>query len=120
MIAKAKIIAGLAVLGLAVLVGWQIASCELASLELQSDLRFLSAQIGTRIGLDAPSADEELRATVIRKAQQHDIQLEPQQVTVEHSDTGLYLAVDYKARVNLLGYSFTLHCTPSSTKRGPF
>lgn len=118
--AKAKLIAGLAVLGLAVLVGWQMASCELANLELQSDLRFLSAQIGTRIGLDAPSADEEIRATVIRKAQQHDIQLEPQQVIVQHTDAGLYLAADYKARVNLIGYSFTLHFTPSSTKRAPF
>lgn len=117
---KAKIVPGLAVLGLAVFACWQIASYQLANLELQSDLRYLSAQVGTRIGLDAPSADEELRAAVIRKAQQHDIQLEPQQVTVQRTGTGIYLAVDYQARVNLLGYSFTLHFTPSSTKRGPF
>ena len=117
---KAKIILGLAVLGLAVFAGWQIVSCELANLELQSDLRDLAAQIGTRIGLDAPSADEDLRGAVIRKAQEHDIQLASEQVTVQHTDSGIYLAVDYKARVNLLGYSFTLHFTPSSTKRSPF
>ena len=77
---KAKIILGSAVLVLAPIAGWQIASCELANVELQSDLRDLTAQGGAQIELDAPSVDEELRAAVIRKASSHDIQLEPGQV----------------------------------------
>ena len=119
---KAKIILGLAVIALAVIAiaGWQIGSCELANLELQGDLRDVAAQVGTRIGLDAESTEEELRNVVVRKAQQHDIQLDPGQVTVIRTGTGessvVYLAADYKVRVNLLGYSFALHFTPSSKR----
>ena len=118
---KAKIILGLAVLGLAVIAGWQIGSGELANLELQGDLRDLAAQVGTRIGLDPMSTEEELRNAVIRKAQGHDIELEPGQVTVRRTGAAdasvVYLAADYRVRVKLPGYSFTLHFTPSSAKK---
>jgi hypothetical protein len=117
---KAKVILGLAVLALPVIAGWRIGSCEVANLELQSDLRDLAAEVGTRIGLDARSTDEQLRSAVIRKAERYDIQLEPGQVTVIRSDTGadstVYLAVDYTKRVNLFVYSFNLHFMPSSKR----
>jgi len=118
---KAKIILGLAVLGLALIAGWQIASCELANLEFQSDLRDIAAEIAARIGLSSPTTDEDLRNLVIHKAERYEIQLQPDQITVQHMGTGdqstVYLAVDYKVRVNLLVYSLTLHFTPSSTKK---
>jgi hypothetical protein len=121
---KIKIILALAVLAVAVAAGWQIVSCELANQELQSDLKDLSAQISARIGLDAQRSDAEFREAVVRRAREHDIELQPDQVTVKRSGTGVgtggaptvYLEVDYHGRVNLLGYSFTLHFTPSSTK----
>ncbi len=118
---KAKIILGLAVLGLALIAGWQIASPELANLQFQSDLRDIAAEIAARIGLSSPTTDEELRNLVIHKAERYEIQLQPDQITVQHMGTGdsstVYLAADYKVRVNLLVYSLTLHFTPSSTKR---
>lgn len=118
---KAKIILGLAVLGLALIAGWQITSCELANLEFQSDLRDVAAEIAARIGLSAPTSDEELRNLVTHKAERYEIQLQPDQITVQHMGTGdastVYLAADYKVRVNLLVYSLTLHFTPSSTKK---
>jgi hypothetical protein len=117
---KAKLILGLAVMGFAVAAGWQIASSEIANLELQTDMRDIAAQVASRIGLEAPNSDEDLRNAVIHKAEEHDIQLEPAQVTVQRTGGGktlaIYLAADYKARVNLLLYSFNLHFTPSSTK----
>jgi hypothetical protein len=117
---KAKVILGLAVLALAVFAGWQIGSCELANAELQIDLRDLAAEVGTRIGLDARSTDEQLRSAIIHKAEGYDIQLEPGQVTVIRSGAGwdstVYLAVDYTQRVNVFVYSFNLHFTPSSKK----
>jgi hypothetical protein len=117
---RAKLILGLAFLALAVVVCWQIASSEIANLELQSDLRDISAQVASRIGLEAPNSDEDLRNAVIHKAEEHDIDLLPEQVTVRQTGAGktasIYLAADYKARVNLLAFSFTLHFTPSSTK----
>ena len=118
---KAKIILGLAVLGLALIAGWQIASCELANLEFQSDLRDIAAEIAARIGLSSPTTDEDLRNLVIHKAERYEIQLQPDQITVQHMGTGdqstVYLVVDYKVRVNLPVYSLTLHFTPSSTKK---
>jgi hypothetical protein len=117
---RAKILLGLAVIALALAVGGQIASCEIANLELQADMRDIAAQVASRIGLEAPNTDEDLRNAVIHKAEEHDIQLDPGQVTVQRSGSGktlaIQLAADYKARVNLLVYSFTLRFTPSSTR----
>jgi ABC-type sugar transport system substrate-binding protein len=117
---KVKLILGLAVLALAIIAGWQMTSCELANLEFHEDLRALAAQIGSRIGLTPPSTDEDFRSAVIRKAEEHEIQLEPEQVTVQRTGTDeapiIYLAADYKVRVKLLGFSFTFHFTPSSAK----
>lgn len=117
---KVKLILGLAILGLVVVAGWQIASCELANIELQADMRDIAAQGGSRIGLEALHSDEDLCNAVIHKAEEHDIQLEPAQVTVQRTGSGktsaISLAADYKARVNLFLYSFSFHFTPSSAK----
>jgi hypothetical protein len=117
---KVKLILGLAVLALAIIAGWQITSCELANFELQQDMRDLAAQIGSRIGLTPQSTNEDFRSAVIRKAEEHEIQLEPEQVTVQRTGTDdapiIYLAADYKVRVKLPGFSFTFHFTPSSAK----
>lgn len=117
---KVKLILGLAVLVLAIIAGWQIASCELASLELHEDLRDLAAQTGAHIGLNSFNTDEDFRNAVIRAAKRHEIQLEPEQVTVQRTGTAqgpiIYLAADYNARVTLAGCSFTLHFRPSSAK----
>src|SRR4051812_43897166 len=115
---KAKVIIGLALLSFACVAGWRVVSCELANASFQEDLQDLSAQGGARIGLLSASSEEDLRNTVIRKAGTHDIVLQPGQITVEKKGTPeypfVYIAVDYKARVNLPGFSFELHFTPAS------
>src|SRR5271155_161645 len=92
---------GFAILALAITAGWQIASCELANRLLQEDLRDLSVQGAACIGLSAPSSDDDLRNAVIAKAKEHDILLQPNQVTVERAPEGqlpvFYLAADYEA-----------------------
>ena len=117
---KVKFIFGLVVLALAIMTGWQIASCELANIEFHEELRDIAAQGGAKIGLLSFRTDEELRDAVIHEAKRHDIQLESTQVTVERTGTPpaqiIYLAADYKSRVKLPGFSFTLHFHPSSAK----
>jgi hypothetical protein len=117
---KVKLILGLAVLVLAIIAGWRITSCVLANLGLHGDLVDLAAQAGARIGLVSFSTDDELRDAVIRKAKSHEIQLQPEQVTVQRTGTAIapiiYLVADYKVRVTLLGCSFTLHFNTSSAK----
>jgi hypothetical protein len=47
--------------------GWQIGASELAY-ELQDELKDLASLGGARIGLAAPSSDDDLRQAVISKA----------------------------------------------------
>jgi hypothetical protein len=117
---KAKLILWLAVLVLAVVVGWPFALCELSYFELRADLRDIASQNAVRIGLAPASTDDEIRATVVRAARKYEIQLGPEQVTLQHTGTAgeptLYLAADYDVHVKLPGYSFALHFTPSSAR----
>jgi hypothetical protein len=117
---KGKLILGLAVLALAVIAGWQIVSCELANLALREDLRDIASQAGAYIGLVPFNSDEDFRNAVVGAAQSHDIQLAPEQVTVQRTGTvpaqSIYLAVDYKAHVKLPGFSFALHFHPTSAR----
>jgi hypothetical protein len=117
---RTKIVAGLLALVLTVIAGWQTAACELANVELRDDLHNLASQAPARIGLVDFNTDNDFRSAVIRKAEQYDIYLQPEQITVRRSGTLkepiIYLAADYKARVRLPGYSFTLHFTSSSAQ----
>jgi len=117
---KAGLILGLAVLVLVVIVGWPFASCELSYYELRADLRDIASQNAVRIGLASASTDEEIRSIVVRAASKYEIQLGPEQVTLQHTgtaeDPALYLAANYDVSVKLPWYSFTLHFTPSSAR----
>lgn len=109
---------GLAVLAVAAIAVWQVGRCEVANIELRDDLKDLASQAGARVGLSRPVSDEELRSTVIHKAAAYDIELNPDQVVIEHMGSGqtstLYLAVTYSVPVNLPGLSFSLQFTPST------
>jgi hypothetical protein len=111
------IILGLVLLALAGIIGWQFGACYVANSELQSDMQDLAVQSPYRIGLAPAPTEEGLRASVIAKAKDHGIQLEPQQVTVQLTLTpdvlSISLAADYEARVNLFVYTFALQFTPS-------
>jgi hypothetical protein len=117
---KAIFVIGLAVLLATVILGWQLAACELAKVEFQQDLHDLSAQVGTHIGLPEPSTDDELRSAVIDYGKKYGLHLEPSQVIIERSGTvdapKLYLAAPYQRVIKLPGYSFTLDFTVSSVK----
>ncbi len=118
---RSKVVLGLAVLILAIAAAWPIASSEVANIQLHEDLRDLAAQGGARIGLSAPSSDDDLRNTILREANQHGIELEPGEITVQRGGTVeapmIYLAADYKVRINLFLFSYTLHFTASSAKQ---
>lgn len=118
--AKITIIVGLAALVLVLIAGWQTAACTVANVELRDDLHDLASQAPARIGLVDFDTDNDFRHAVIRKAEQYDIHLQPEQITVRRSgtlkDPIIYLAADYRARVSVARYSFNLHFTPSSAQ----
>ncbi len=102
----------------AIYAGFQIIPPELTNYAFQDDLKNI-AMVG---GSNPHESDQQLQDAVIRKAAEHSIALTPEQVIVQRIGTpglpAVYVAADYSIPVNLPGYSFTLHFTPSSGNRG--
>ena len=112
-----------ALVGLVVIIGviycaFQIIPPELTNYSFQDDLR----NIAMTGGANPHTSDQELIDTVIRKAQEHQITLAPEQITVQRIGSpgapAVYVGADYSVLVNLPGYSFTLHFNHSSGNRG--
>jgi len=102
--------------------GGQIFVAAYSNGELRSDMQVLAAQLSARSGLTAPSSDEELHKDILRRAQQHGIELTPNQITVRRTgdkleEQEIYLAVDYSRPIRLLGLTFNLHFTPEARKQ---
>lgn len=97
---------------------FQIIPPELSNYSFQDDLRDI-AMVG---GANPKETDQDILNSVIRKAQDHQITLAPEQVSIQRMTTpgmlGVYVAVDYSVPVVLPGYSFNLHFTPTSGNRG--
>lgn len=117
---KIKIVLGVAFVVLLVTTTWQMVGAYYGNAELKQDLQDIAADVGTRIGLSQPPSQDDLRKFVIAKAANHDIQLEPDQVTVKVAGEGktavISLAVDYSAPINLLIFSFNLHFNASNAR----
>lgn len=110
---KLKILLGAGVTALVVTTGWQMFSAYYGNLELAEDLRDISADVGTRIGLSAPNSEDELRSFVNKKANGRGIHLEQNEVTVNVTGEGksavISLSADYQVKINMLLYSFPMH-----------
>ncbi|HUA14833.1 MAG TPA: hypothetical protein VMG31_06015 [Verrucomicrobiae bacterium] len=113
-----KAIVGFLAIIAVVYCGFQIIPPELSNYSFQDDLRNI-AMVG---GANPHESDQELLDAVMKKAQEHQIALTPDRVTVQRIGTpgalGVYVAVDYTVPVSLPGYSLTLHFTPSSGNKG--
>jgi hypothetical protein len=113
-----KALVGFLIIVAAMYVGFQIIPPQLTNYSFQDDLRTV-AMTG---GANPHTTDQELVDSVIRKAQEHQIVLAPENVTVQRIGTpgalAVYVAADYSVPVSLPGYSFTLHFNPSSGNRG--
>ena len=113
-----KALVGFLIIVGAMYVGFQIIPPQLTNYSFQDDLRTV-AMTG---GANPHTTDQELMDSVIRKAQEHQIVLTPENVTVQRIGTpgapAVYVAADYNVPVSLPGYSFKLHFNPSSGNRG--
>jgi hypothetical protein len=113
-----KLIVALAVIVAVGMAVAQIVPPVLANYSFQDDLR----QIAMMTGSNPNRPDEDILKDVIKKAKEHEIELLPTQVKVQHIGTpgamAVYVAADYSLPVNLPGYSFSLHFNPSSGNKG--
>jgi hypothetical protein len=117
---KFKTILALLIIALAASLGLQIWMAINADNELRGEMQAMTTQVSTRIGLTAPSSDEDLRRDILGRAHRHGIDLAPNQVTVQRTggpkleEQEIYLAADYSRPIRLLGVTFSLHFTPAT------
>jgi len=102
----------------AVVVGlFQVAPPMLANYSFQDDLKNVALMDGA-----TQKTDEEVRNDVMKKVKEHDLPIEPKQVTVQRINTpgltAVYVAADYSVTISLPGYSFDMHFNPSSGNKG--
>jgi hypothetical protein len=113
-----KAIVGFLVIVGAIYAAFQILPPELSNYSFQDDLR----TVAITGGANPRETDQDLMDAVIKKAQEHQIALAPENVTVQRIGTpgalAVYVAADYSVPVSLPGYSFSLHFTPSSGNKG--
>ena len=94
-------------------------SVTISNRELQSDLREIAAQIGGRSGLSAPSSEDDLRNTVIKRAAEDGITLRLEEVTVRRTETegnwAVFLSADYDVTIGLPGFAHSVHFSESAS-----
>ena len=109
-----KALVGFLAVILVVVALFQVAPPLMANYSFQDDLR----QVSMMDGAAYQKTDDDVRNDVMRKVKEHGLPIEPKQVTVERISTpgllAVYVAADYTVTVNLPGYSFDMHFTPSS------
>ncbi len=113
-----KALVGFLIIIYVVYAAFQIFPPEMSNFSFQDDLRNMALMAGA----NPHTTEEELREQVVKKAQDHQITLIPENVTVQRIGTpgapAVYVAADYSVPVSLPGYSLTLHFTPSSGNKG--
>jgi hypothetical protein len=113
-----KALVGFLAIGAVVLALFQVAPPIMTNYSFQDDLKTVAMMDGANF----QKTDEDVRTDVLRKAKEHELSITPQQVTVQRINTpgvaAVYVAADYSITVNLPGYSFDMHFSPTSGNKG--
>jgi hypothetical protein len=93
---------------------FQIVPPLMANYSFQDDLRTVALMDSSNL----QKTDEDIRTDVMRKVKEHELPIDPKQITVQHVNTpgmtAVYVAADYSVTVSLPGYSFDMHFNPNS------
>jgi hypothetical protein len=103
----------------AVVVGlFQIAPPMLANYSFSDDLKTVSMLDSANL----QKTDEDVRNDVMRKVKEHDLPIEPKQITVQRINTpglsAIFISVNYSVTINLPGYSFDMTFNPTTGNKG--
>jgi hypothetical protein len=109
-----KAIIGFLALAAVVLGIFEVAPPIMTNYSFQDDLKTVALMDSANFA----KTEDQVKDEVVRKAKEHDLPLEPKQVTVQRINTpgmsAIYVAADYSVTVNLPGYSFDMHFSPNS------
>ena len=113
-----KALAGFLAIVALVVAGFQVTPPILTNYSFQDDLK----TVAMTAGANPLKTDEEVRNDVLRKAKEHELPIKPEQVTVQRMGSpglmAVYVTADYTVPVNLPGYSFDMHFSPTSGNKG--
>ena len=113
-----KAIIGLVLIAAVFYVCFQVVPPELSNYSFQDDLRTIALSGGANPHM----TDQALVEAVMKRAEEHQIPLAPEQITVQRIGSvgapAVYVAAEYTVPVTLPGYSFSLHFNPSSGNKG--
>jgi hypothetical protein len=113
-----KLLTGFLAVAAVVICLFQVVPPIMANFGFQDDLRTIALIDGSNL----TKTDDDIRNDVMRKAKEHDLPLDPKQVTVQRINSpGLaaaYVTADYTVTLSLPGYSFDMHFTPNSGNKG--
>lgn len=112
--ATLKAIGGILAVIFVIYACFQIVPPLMANYSFQDDLRTVALMDSGNL----QKTDDDVRNDVLRKAREHELPIDPKQITVQRINTpgmtAVYVAADYTVTVNLPGYSFDMHFTPNS------
>lgn len=113
-----KALAGFLAIVALIVAGFQVTPPILANYSFQDDLK----NVAMTAGANPSRTDEEVRNDVLRKAKEHQLPIKPEQVTIQRIGSpglmAVYVATEYSVPVNLPGYSFDMHFSPTSGNKG--
>jgi hypothetical protein len=109
-----KALGGFLAILLVVVCCFEVVPPMMANYSFTDDLRNVALMDGGNF----QKTDEDVRNDVMRKIKEHNLPIEPKQVTVQRINTpgvsAIYVAADYSVTVNLPFYSFDMHFNPNS------
>ena len=113
-----KLLIGFLAVAAVVIFLFQVVPPIMSNFGFQDDLRTIALIDGSNL----TKTDDDIRNDVMRKAKEHDLSIDPKQVTVQRINSpGLaaaYVTADYTVAISLPGYSFDMHFTPNSGNKG--
>jgi hypothetical protein len=97
---------------------FQVVPHMLANYSFSDDLKTVAMMDSSNL----QKTDDDIRNDVMKKVREHDLPIEPKQISVQHINTpgltAIYLAADYTVTVSLPGYSFDMHFNPTTGNKG--
>ena len=109
-----KLLIGFLAIILVVVCAFRVVPPMMANYSFADDLRNVALMDGGNF----QKTEDDVRNDVMRKIKEHNLPIEPKQVTVQRINTpglsAIYVAADYYVTVNLPFYSFDMHFTPNS------
>jgi hypothetical protein len=113
-----KALAGFLAIVALIVAGFQVTPPILANYSFQDDLK----NVAMTAGANPSRTDEEVRNDVLRKSKEHQLPIKPEQVTIQRIGSpglmAVYVVTEYSVPVNLPGYSFDMHFSPTSGNKG--